>query len=40
MRKGDLKVRLPNAHGRDISVALQREILRQAGIRPSAWENA
>jgi hypothetical protein len=37
MRRGALKVRIPNPHRQDISVALQREILRQAGISESEW---
>ncbi|MEX1254550.1 MAG: type II toxin-antitoxin system HicA family toxin [Dehalococcoidia bacterium] len=40
MKRGTLKVRIPNPHGSDISVSLQKEILRQAGITRSAWENA
>jgi hypothetical protein len=40
MSKAALKIHIPNAHGRDISVALQREILRQARIRYSDWEQA
>ena len=40
MKRDSLKVRIPNPHGKDISVALQREILRQAEISESAWESA
>ena len=40
MKRGSLKVGIPGPHGRDISVALQREILRQAGISEPAWESA
>lgn len=32
MRKGELKVHIPNKHEGDISVGLVCEILRQAGI--------
>ena len=39
MKRGPLKVRIPNPHRKDISVALQKEILRQAGIDESVWEN-
>jgi predicted RNA binding protein YcfA (HicA-like mRNA interferase family) len=39
MRKGQLKVRIPNPHRGDISYALLAEILRQAGISKSDWEN-
>lgn len=40
MQKGSLKVHIPGGHRRDISVALQREILRQAGIDVRDWEQA
>lgn len=41
MSKGRLKVRIPNPHGAgDIDVHLLKEILRQAGISPSAWESS
>lgn len=40
MKRGELKVRIPNPHRQDISVSLQREILRQAGISESDWEEA
>ncbi len=39
MRKGSLKLRLPNPHGSDISVGLVRRIIRQAGISESDWDN-
>jgi len=39
MARADLKVRIPNPHRRDISIALQNEILRQAGIAQSEWES-
>ena len=38
MKRDTLKVRIPNPHGKDISVPLQREILRQASIDESAWD--
>lgn len=40
MKKGQLKVRVPNPHGEDISRGLIREILRQANIKPEDWEKA
>jgi predicted RNA binding protein YcfA (HicA-like mRNA interferase family) len=41
MKKGALKVRIPNPHRRgDISGALLSEILRQAGITGEAWGSA
>jgi predicted RNA binding protein YcfA (HicA-like mRNA interferase family) len=40
MRKGQLKVRVPNPHGQDISRGLIREILRQANITAEDWEKA
>lgn len=41
MRRGSLKVRVPNPrHGGEISVALLREILRQAGVTPEDWDSA
>jgi len=39
MRKGQLKLRIPNPHEGDISVSLLREILRQAGIAEEKWES-
>ncbi|WP_104370785.1 type II toxin-antitoxin system HicA family toxin [Desulfocucumis palustris] len=39
MRKGQLKLRIPNPHEGDISVPLLKEILRQAGITEESWEN-
>jgi len=38
MKRGRLKLRIPNPHGKDISVPLLREILRQAGISEDEWE--
>jgi len=40
MKREALKVGIPNPHRQDISVSLQREILRQAGIKQSDWETA
>ena len=40
MRKGELKVRIPNPHRGDIDISLLKEILRQAGISRTDWENA
>ena len=38
MKKGDLKVRIPNPHGnQDISVGLLNEILHQAGLSKEDW---
>lgn len=38
MKRGRLKLRIPNPHGKDISVPLLSEILRQAGISEDEWE--
>ena len=39
MAKGNLKLRVPNPHhAKDISPALLKEILRQAGIAIEAWD--
>ena len=38
MIRGSLKVHIPNPHREDISVELQRRILREAGVLPTAWE--
>ncbi|MCH7699855.1 MAG: type II toxin-antitoxin system HicA family toxin [Chloroflexi bacterium] len=40
MKQGRLKVHIPNPHRRPISVPLQKEILRQAGLTQAEWENA
>lgn len=40
MKRGELKVRIPNPHRGDISEALQSQILRQAGIRAADWDEA
>jgi len=38
MKKGRKKIRIPNPHGNaDISVSLLKEIIEQAGIRGSEW---
>lgn len=37
MRKGDLKLRIPNPHGEDVGVALLKEILKQACITDEQW---
>lgn len=39
MLRGCLKVRIPSNHGSDVSVGLINEILRQAGISKSEWDN-
>lgn len=39
MVKASLKVRIPNPHGKDISIFLVNEILRQAGISKKEWDN-
>lgn len=38
MRRGYLKLRLPNPHQGDISIPLLKEILRQAGITEEEWD--
>jgi len=40
MVRGDLKVRIPRQHGKDITVGLQQEILRQGAISKEDWEKA
>jgi len=40
MQRGKLKLHIPSEHGADVSVALQREIIRQAGIAAEEWERA
>lgn len=40
MIKADLKVHIPNPHGKDISKHLVSEILEQADISVEDWENA
>ncbi|MCG2690039.1 type II toxin-antitoxin system HicA family toxin [Candidatus Parcubacteria bacterium] len=38
MKKGELKVRIPNKHEGDISAGLICEILRQADINKKDWD--
>jgi hypothetical protein len=40
MQKGKLKVHIPGEHRRDVSVPLQREIIRQADLTIEDWESA
>ena len=41
VEKGELKIRIPNPHKRgNIDWSLVREILRQAGITVSDWDQA
>jgi len=41
MKKGTLKVRIPNPHHeKDVHISLVKEILRQAGIEYEDWEKA
>jgi len=40
MKRGNLKVRIPNPHGSEISVSLLGEILKQAGISHDDWNAA
>ena len=40
MVKGELKVRIPNPHGKEISKHLISEILRQANISEEEWNAA
>ena len=40
MLKDELKVRIPNPHGEDISGELVSHILRQAGINKKDWDKA
>jgi predicted RNA binding protein YcfA (HicA-like mRNA interferase family) len=37
IKKGTLKVRIPNPHGGDIDISLLKRILRQAGIAENEW---
>jgi predicted RNA binding protein YcfA (HicA-like mRNA interferase family) len=39
MRKGRIKLRIPNPHQSDISTALVQELLRQAGIHRDEWDS-
>jgi hypothetical protein len=40
MKKGQLKVHIPNPHRGDISGQLVAKILRRAQISPDDWEQA
>ncbi|KKU06099.1 MAG: hypothetical protein UX07_C0007G0006 [Parcubacteria group bacterium GW2011_GWA2_45_30] len=40
MKRGELKVIIPNPHGRDIDKNLIAEIIKQADISPDKWDNA
>jgi len=40
MKKGALKLRIPNSHQRDISVDLLKRLLRQGNIKEIDWERA
>jgi predicted RNA binding protein YcfA (HicA-like mRNA interferase family) len=37
MKRGHYRQIIPNPHGKDISSELIKEILKQAGIKPTAW---
>lgn len=37
LRKGNLRVAIPNPHRRDIGVPLLSRILKQAGVSEEAW---
>ena len=39
MKRGSLKVHVPNKHKGDIGAGLVNEILRQAGIAKQEWDN-
>ncbi|MDR9769522.1 hypothetical protein [Acetomicrobium sp.] len=39
LRRGTLKLRVPNPHVGDISIPLLKEILRQVGIFEDEWNN-
>ncbi len=38
MKKGELKLRIPNKHSGDLSVSLVNEILKQAEISKQDWD--
>jgi hypothetical protein len=40
MRRGGLRLTIPNPHGGEIDPGLTRRILRQAGITLDEWMNA
>ncbi|HEY7091868.1 MAG TPA: type II toxin-antitoxin system HicA family toxin [Ktedonobacterales bacterium] len=39
MKRGALKLRIPNPHQSDISLPLLRRILQQAGVSEAEWES-
>jgi predicted RNA binding protein YcfA (HicA-like mRNA interferase family) len=39
MKRGALKLRIPNPHQSDISLPLLRRILQQAGVSETEWES-
>ncbi len=40
MKKGPLKIRIPNPHSKDISTGLVKRIIRQADITDNQWDEA
>lgn len=40
MKKGGLKMIIPNPHGKDVSGHLIAEILKQAGVSAEEWKSA
>ncbi|MEZ4520349.1 MAG: type II toxin-antitoxin system HicA family toxin [Thermomicrobiales bacterium] len=38
MERGDLRLRIPNEHNKDIGPALLNQLLHQAGISRDEWE--
>ena len=40
MKKGPLKIRIPNPHTGDISLGLVKRIIRQADITDKQWDGA
>ena len=38
MVKGQLRVRIPNPHKRDIGINLLKQVLKEAGIDRGTWE--
>jgi hypothetical protein len=40
MRRGQFKVRVPNPHGKYVSVGLIADLLRRAGLSREEWESA
>jgi predicted RNA binding protein YcfA (HicA-like mRNA interferase family) len=39
MRRGNVRVRVPNPHGGDVTPGLLRQILKQAGVSDEEWRN-